>query len=244
MRNFDRINTLSKHIPIVTLSMISLLILCFIFQSKLGATDSSAYGPTKLALLFSISSESIRNGHLPRLFTANLFHVNLGHLLSNIVGLLFFSSLFEIRVGKSRALIVILLSALGGTIGSLLFHMVDWMVGSSTILFGVFGGLGVLILKNRRKFHRFFVPVVISWWISLILLSTLGYISLAHVDQGAHVGGMVAGILSTLIIIYPYSMLEISKPLSLKGRFCLIVLLAIFVFSFIKEVILLIPLLA
>lgn len=244
MRSFARIKTLSRYIPVATLSLISLLVLCFFSQSELGTTDSHTYSLAKLASLFGVSGEAVRNGHLPRLITANLFHVNLGHLLSNLVGLLSFSSFLEIIVGKSRATIIILLSALVGTIGSLLFHMVDWMVGSSTILFGVFGGLGVLLLKYRRELHQLFIPAVISWCISLILLSTLGYASLTRVDQGAHVGGIVAGILSTMIIVYPYSMTEVNKPLSWKGKVFLIVLLTVFGLSFIKEVVPLLPLLA
>jgi rhomboid protease GluP len=240
MKIFARINILSRYIPIVTLSMISLLILCFFFQSKLAATDNNF---AALASFFSISRDSAQNGHLARLITANFFHLNLGHLLSNIFGLLFFSSLLEILLGKPRVTIVILLSALGGTIGSLFFHMVDWMVGSSTILFGVFGGLGVLIFKFRRELHRYFITALISWCISLIPLTTLGYLSMEKVDQGAHVGGLVAGILSTLIIVYPYSITELNKPLSLKGKILLVVLLVVFALSLIKEVVPLLPLL-
>jgi rhomboid protease GluP len=221
--------------------MISLLILCFYFQLKVGATDNNY---AQLASLFSISSVAIRNGHLARLITASLFHVNGGHLLSNLLGLLFFSSFLEIIVGQSRITIIMLLSALGGTIGSLLFHMVDWMVGSSTILFGVFGGLGVLILKYRRELQQYFITAVISWCIALILMSTLGYISLTHVDQGAHLGGLVAGILSTLLIVYPYSLTETNRPLNGKVKVFLIVLLAVSGLSFIKEIVPLLPLLA
>ena len=121
MRDFARINVLSRYIPVVTLSMVSLIILCFFFQSKVEATDNNF---AALASFFSASRESAQNGHLARLITANFFHLNLGHLLSNIFGLLFFSSLMEILLGKPRVTIVILLSALGGTIGSLLFDFV------------------------------------------------------------------------------------------------------------------------
>ncbi len=241
MRNFARINIQSRYIPVVSLSLISLLVLCFFFQSTLGATDKNF---AALASFFSISSESAQNGHLARLITANFFHLNLGHLLSNIFGLLFFSSFLEIIIGKSRTAIVILLSALGGTIGSLLFHMVDWMVGSSTILFGVFGGLGVLIIKYRRGLGRHFVTALISWCISLIPLTTLGYLSMEKVDQGAHVGGFVVGILATLILVYPFSITELNKPLGVKGKVLLVVLLAVFGLSLIKEVVPLLPLIS
>ncbi len=240
MRYLARINILSRYIPVVTLSLIVLIILCFSFQTKVGATEKNF---AVLGSLFSISREAALNGHLARLITANFFHLNLGHLISNILGLLFFSSLLEILLGKLRITIVMLLSALGGTIGSLLIHIVDWMVGSSTILFGVFGGLGVLILLYRRELHQHFITALISWCICLIPLTTLGYLSMEKVDQGAHVGGFVLGILSTLILTYPYSMTERNKPLSLKGKVFLFVLLAIFGLSFIKEVVLLLPLL-
>ncbi len=241
MRYVARINILSRYIPVVTLSLIALIILCFFFQFTLGATDKNL---AVLGSLFSISREAALNGHLARLITANFFHLNLGHLISNILGLLFFSSLLEILLGKLRITIVMLLSALGGTIGSLLIHIVDWMVGSSTILFGVFGGLGVLILLYRRELHRHFITALISWCICLIPLTTLGYLSMEKVDQGAHLGGFVAGILSTLIIVYPFSFAELNKPLSWQGKVFLAVLLAIFVLCLINEVVPLLPLLA
>ena len=238
MRNFTRINIWSRYVPVVTLSLIFLIILCFCFQSKVEATDSNF---AALASLFSVSRESVQNGHLGRLITANFFHLNLGHLLSNISGLLFFSSLLEILLGKPRVTIIILLCALGGTIGSLSFHMVNWMVGSSTILFGVFGGLGVLILKCRGALHRHFITALITWCIFLIPLTTLGYLSMEKVDQGAHAGGLIAGILSTWMIVYrypyPYSIMELNEPLSRKGIVFLVVLLAVFGLSLITEVV-------
>jgi hypothetical protein len=75
-------------------------------------------------------------------------------------------------------------------------------------------------------------------------MSTLGYISLTHVDQGAHLGGLVAGILSTLLIVYPYSLTETNRPLNGKVKVFLIVLLAVSGLSFIKEIVPLLPLLA
>jgi membrane associated rhomboid family serine protease len=241
MRNLASAQLWSRYIPAVTLAMISLLAVCFVLQSKLEATDSHTLGPARLASLFSVSWDTVRSGHMLRLMTANLFHVNRGHLLSNLMGLLFFSSFLETIMGKSRVTIVILLSALAGTIGSLLFHIVDWMVGSSTILFGVFGGLGVLILKYRRELDRYFLTAAISWCISLLLMSTLGHLSLSHVDHGAHVGGMAAGMLSTWNMVSGHAMPQINEPLNWKVRALLTVLLAIFSLSLIKEVFPLLP---
>lgn len=232
MNKSAKILTLLRYIPLVNLSMISLLILCFRLEIRVGAVDNF----DKLSFLFSISNQTIQDGHILRLYTANLFHVNHGHLISNISGLIFFSSILEIIIGKSRFVIVVLLSSLGGTIGSLLFNIVEWMVGSSTILFGIFGGLGALLLKYRKEMNRFFIPTLIGWCVCLILLSTLGYISLEVVDQGAHIGGIVVGIITTWIIVKSDYIMEI-RPLRLRTVIFLIILLIAFVLSVAKEVI-------
>lgn len=232
MSYFPRANHSSRYIPMVTLAVIFLLILGFLIQTEVGAVDHA----TVLKLRFSINSEIARNGHLLRLFTANFFHVNSGHLLTNIVGLLFFSSFLEIFLGKTRITIIILLSALGGTVGSLLFHMVDWMVGASTIVFGVFGGLGVLLLRYRKEFHRYFATAAISWCVSLIPMVALGYLSLERVDQGAHLGGFLVGALSTWVMVKGYPLAEINQPPGVKIRILLLVLLALFGLSLVREV--------
>jgi rhomboid protease GluP len=232
MNKSSKIIDLFRYIPIVTLSMISLLILCFILETKVGATNN--FG--KLSSLFSISNQTIQDGHILRLFTANLFHVNLGHLISNLAGLIFFSSLLEIIIGRSRFAIVVLLSSLGGTIGSLIFNIVEWMVGSSTILFGTFGGLGALLLKYRKEINRLFIPAFFIWCVCLILLSTLGYLSLDVVDQGAHIGGITAGTITTFILVELDSVKQI-QPLKLKSLIFLIALLIIFGLSVVKEII-------
>jgi rhomboid protease GluP len=221
-----------RFIPIVNLSLILLLVLCFILETKTGAPDNF----DKLSSLFGISNQTIKDGHILRLFTANLFHVNSGHLFSNITGLIFFSSLLEIIIGRSRFAIVVLLSSLGGTTGSLIFNMVEWMVGSSTILFGTFGGLGALLIKYRKETSRFFIPAMISWFVCLVLLSTLGYLSLDVVDQGAHTGGIITGFITTWMIFQSDS-LTVIEPVKLKTRIFLAVLLIVFGLSVFKEVI-------
>lgn len=232
MKKFVRIQTIFRFIPIVNLSLISLLILCFLLEIRVGAADNF----DKLPSLFGISYKTILDGHILRLFTANLFHVNLGHLISNLAGLIFFASILEIIIGRSRFVIVVLLSALGGTIGSMMFNLVEWMVGASTILFGTFGGLGALLLKYRKEMNRFYIPTLIGWCVCLLLLTTLGYLSLDVVDQGAHIGGIAAGIITTWIIVKSDSIKEI-KPLRLRTLIFMVALLIAFGLSVGKEVI-------
>lgn len=224
---------IAGYIPVVNISLITILILCFILENKLGAAGDF----NRLESYFGVSTGALANGHFLRLFTANLFHVNAGHLMSNISGLIFFSSLLEITVGRSRFLMIVLLSSLGGTLGSLLFQMVQWMVGSSTILFGTFGGLGVLLVKYRKEAAARFVPAIITWIVCLVLLATLGYLSLDVVDQGAHIGGITAGIVTTWVLVAPGSVKEIKKPLSNGAWILQVLLLIVFALAVFIEIV-------
>ena len=236
MRRIPLVRVSGRHFPAVTLSMVVLLVLGFFLQTRVGATGSQPFGFDRLSTLFAISDRAVLNGHYARLITANLFHVNAGHLLSNIAGLLVFSSILEMLLGRSRVAIVILVSAIGGAAGSLLFHMVDWMVGSSTILFGVYGGLGVLILTFRKELGRHLISAAIGWCITVGLSSTLGYISLEHVDQGAHIGGFAAGGLSTLWMVRGHSLAELAGPPGTRGKIFLFALIAVLLLGLVREV--------
>lgn len=243
MRHIPLFDVSAMRFPAVTLLMIVLLVLGFFLQIRVGATASHTFGFDRLSSLFAISDRAIQTGHIARLITASLFHVNVGHLLSNAAGLLVFAGILEMLLGRSRVAIVIILSAAGGAAGSWLFHMVDWMVGSSTILFGVYGGLGVVILTYRRELGRRLVPAAIGWCVTVVLSSTLGYVSLEHVDHGAHIGGFAAGALATFWMVRGRSPAELTGPHGPKGTAVLLALIAALLIGLVTEVAPLVPLL-
>jgi rhomboid protease GluP len=185
-----------RRIPVITIMLIGVLVFCFAMETP----NRILMSPDTILYKHGVSRAALFNGHILRLLTANLFHMNRGHLISNIIGLIFFSSLIEIILGKPKILVLIIASAMGGTIGSITIDMVRYMVGASTILFGVFGGLGVLIYKYRKLLNRYYLAISIAWVIELIILCTAGYISLKIVDQGAHLGGFIAGIAATCLL--------------------------------------------
>lgn len=70
-----------------------------------------------------------------------------------------------------------------------------------------------------------------------------GYISLEIVDQGAHIGGFIAGAFVIICITRGRSFEELQNPMSLRLKISIITLVAIFGISFFKEVFVLWPLL-
>jgi membrane associated rhomboid family serine protease len=154
-----------------------------------------------------------------------------------------FLSILEYVIGPYRAILVALISAVGGTIGSVVFEWVQWMVGASTILFGVYGSLGILILKYRRELGEHSTLVAIIWILSLVGSVFAGYISLEVVDQGAHIGGFVVGALVTVCTTRGRSLEELQNPIGLRIKNSSLFLVGIFGVTFAREAFELLPLL-
>jgi membrane associated rhomboid family serine protease len=227
-----------RRIPFLTIVLIIWLGVCFSLEWALKAFID----PDHLFPFFGISRSIVLNGHFFRFATASFFHANVGHFLSNIIGLIIFLSILEYVIGPYRALIVVLISALGGTIGSIVFEWVQVMVGASTILFGVYGALGTLIFKYRTVLGRFFKLIIAIWLFDLIVIIAAGYISLKVVDEGAHIGGFIAGALISIYITHGQALEELHNPLSLRMKNILTILVALFGISFCKEVFVFLPL--
>lgn len=228
-----------RHIPFLTIFLLIWLTICFIFE---WAIKAFVY-PERIWSFLSISRSIALNGHFLRFATASFFHVNLGHFISNIFGLIIFLPILEYVIGSYRVLFVVLISALGGTIGSIVFEWVQVMVGASTILFGVYGALGILIFRYRQELGKYFTLITTIWLINLVGSVLAGYISLKIVDQGAHIGGFIAGALVTIYVTHGRCLKELQNPISLRMKISLITLVAIFGISFFKEVFVLWPLL-
>lgn len=225
-------NSMLRRIPYLTVTLLIWLTICFWLQ---WTTDSFII-PGRISVWFSVSKDMVMKGHFLRLVTANFFHVNPGHWLSNMIGLLFYTAVLERMIGHSRTLFVVFLSAIGGTLGSIAIEWVSWMVGASTILYGVFGALGAVLCKYRKNLGRWFPALAILWLFQLILLIMAGTMALKVVDQGAHIGGFVAGVSAALIITHGCSWGKLHQPVSLRMNLANIGFGLLFALAFIKEV--------
>ena len=107
--------------------------------------------------------------------------------------------------GSARFLLIYLLAGLGGTVGSLISHKLngnldELAIGPSGATFGLFGVLAVFGLKYRdalpASFRQSFAVAVIP---AIVVNLFIGF-TVPFIDNAVHLGGLVSGVLLTLLI--------------------------------------------
>lgn len=178
--------------------------LCIVVYGLMMATDAaSGRGPVDVLWGFRTST-SIRFGALLgppfidsepwRVLSAVFLHGNLLHIGMNMLSLINLGRALEPHFRSARFLILYLLC------GALGFCATVWWrgelarsVGASGAIFGLLGAfIGALIIRRNPGWQRVFTS-------NLIMAFMLGYM-FPNVDNAAHVGGFVAGLVLGLLL--------------------------------------------
>lgn len=143
----------------------------------------------------------MEQGEYYRLFTSMFLHFGFSHLLNNMVTLVIMGRYLEPLVGKVRFLLIYLLSGLGGNLlsGFVEYMTEDYAVsaGASGAIFGLTGALlGLTVIYHGRVGRLTFRDVLLIAVLSLYQ----GFVS-RGVDNLAHIGGLLAGFILTLLLV-------------------------------------------
>lgn len=139
------------------------------------------------------------------------------HILFNMVALWFVGPTLENTLGRARYITLYLMSAVGGSVGSVLLATATgtWnvtSVGASGAVFGLFGA--ILVVSKRLGGDVRGILVLIG--INL----ALGFV-MANIAWQAHVGGLVTGALLTAAYAYAPAarrrLVAFVAPLTLGG---------------------------
>jgi membrane associated rhomboid family serine protease len=134
----------------------------------------------------------VEQGDWWRLLTAAFLHYGPVHLILNMVGLYWFGSLLEQRIGAARYLLLYLVSGLAGSAGALLWSngFLTPTVGASGAIFGILGA--GLVLERQRDY------VFGGSAMGVILINFVLTFSISSISKGGHIGGLLGGILCAL----------------------------------------------
>jgi membrane associated rhomboid family serine protease len=136
----------------------------------------------------------VANGDWWRLITAAFLHANLLHIAFNMYALWWLGGQVEAVLGRWRFLLLYFASGLAGSAGALLWSPHSPTVGASGAIFGLLGAGLVLEYRATGQLAGGFLTMIV---INLVI--TFAFSS--YISAGGHVGGLVAGILGTIVIV-------------------------------------------
>ncbi len=155
---------------------------------------SGSYIQTSRAVLIYVGQVNylVLNGYVWQMFTSMFVHVNLMHLLGNMLFLMIFGMGAEVLYGRRQYLAIYVASGLLGSLLSLLTGLNSVSAGASGAIFGLFGA--VTIYSERLSIQSILIAMVYSLY---FLMLNIG----VNVNVYAHAGGLLGG----LILGYRYS---------------------------------------
>ena len=136
-----------------------------------------------------------------QLVTSAFTHYDIFHIIFNMYALYEIGSQIENFIGKGKFIIVYFLSLLGGNLLSLTFMASDGAsIGASGAIFGLFGSL----LYFGYHYRVYLGNVMRSQIIPLIIFNLCLGFMITGIDNAAHIGGLIAGILITMALGIKY----------------------------------------
>lgn len=149
-------------------------------------------------------------GQWYRLLTSVFLHAGILHLLLNMWALLNLGVLAELLFGRRSFVVLYLLCGLGGSIASVWWHTAIVGVGASGAIFGVAGALLPALAFHRNQRMRAAMRGNLGS-IALFVLYNIAFgAASARIDNAAHLGGLLTGIL--LGVLIPSGLLRERRP--------------------------------
>jgi membrane associated rhomboid family serine protease len=184
-----------------------------------GGTGSDAIFNTVLIQFGAKKNYLINQGQWWRFVTPIFLHGGYAHLLMNMYGLWILGPYVERLYGSAKFVVFWVLTGIagvvasyltvrpmmhaGGPVGRFLFKAEDAAsVGASGALFGLIGVLFVFGIKFRHELPEGFKRAFGTGMLPTIMLNVFIGFVFPFIDNAAHMGGLVAGVLLALFVGY------------------------------------------
>jgi len=181
----------------VTLALILINIIVFVALSLKGTAFDTHFMVEHGALSLP---RLMVNYEWYRLITAVFLHFNMEHLAANMLALWVFGERVETALGKGRFLLLYFISAVVGNAVSLAVTFFSGAnvvsAGASGAVFGIIGALFSIVIRNRGKY----TDLTGGRAVFLVLYSIFSGFAGEGIDNAAHIGGLIAGLLLGFIL--------------------------------------------
>ena len=139
--------------------------------------------------------EFVQNGQIYRLLTSMFLHSDIIHIACNMYALYILGPQVERYYGKTKFLLIYLLSGLLGSIFSCAFMSADTIsIGASGAIFGLLGSIAYFTYYYRATLQGLLRSQVVP----VILLNLAIGFMVPGIDISGHIGGLIGGILVSM----------------------------------------------
>ena len=163
-------------------------------DAEVAVNWGSNYGPLTL------------QGQWWRLFTSMFVHFGILHLALNMFALYQTGRMVERMFGSLHFLLLYVFAGLSGSMVSLWWHPMINSAGASGAIFGVFGGLLAFMLNPKNAVPRAVMTAHRNSTVFFIGFNLLNGFTHAGIDNGAHIGGLLGGIVFGFLLARPLDM--------------------------------------
>lgn len=178
---------------VVTNVLIALNVLVFFVVFALSGANLNVLNLLRYGALNSIL---VQNGEFWRLITAGFLHGGIFHLLFNMYSLYIIGMQIENFVGKWKFLAIYFCSMITASLMSCVMSPNSVSVGASGAIFGLLGAL----VYFGYHYRLYLGSVLRNQIIPLILFNLLLGFMVSGIDNAAHIGGLIGGLLISMAL--------------------------------------------
>ncbi|WP_040785187.1 rhomboid family intramembrane serine protease [Nocardia pneumoniae] len=179
--------------PAVTYALIAINVVIYAITAAQAKSLMDNQRGSALFVDWVLFAPAVADGQWWRVLGSGFLHYGPIHLLVNMFALYVVGRDTELVLGRLRYLAVYLVSLLGGSAGVMLFAQNSLTAGASGAVYGLFGAITVILIRLRQSPNQMLIIIGINVFISL---------SLPGISLWGHLGGLAAGTLATLGILF------------------------------------------
>ncbi len=191
----DKTNGVFKmKVPYVTYTLIAINILVFMMQwIMINPNITNTY---------CVWNEGVIRYHeYYRLVTGMFLHADIMHIAFNMYALYIIGRQLESYIGRTRFLIVYIVSGIFGSMLSVALHVDSFAaVGASGAIFGLMGAL----LCFGKHYKVYLGSLIHSQIIPVLVFNLLLSFMISNIDAFGHIGGLIGGYLTMMAVGVKY----------------------------------------
>lgn len=212
--------------PYITYLLMAISIIVFFAMYFFG---NGSYDNLTLINFGALVGELVRGGAYYRLITPIFIHIGLLHLFFNMYALYIIGTQLESFYGHFKFLLIYLFSALCGSLLSITFSSNTISAGASGAIFGLLGSL----LYFGYHYRIYLGNALQRQIIPIILLNLLIGFTFQHIDQAAHIGGLVGGFMIAIAVGVKYKSIKSEQINGIIGSLLMLLFLIYLAFFYV-----------